>query len=675
MNAVEFLISVKDMASGAINKIATEFRESKKDSDKLGMSMQELAAKKKKLLDARDTSASISQIRKINKELADTDNQMRRLDGLPPKGFMSRMREMGGGMMGKAAAGIAGVFAINQIGQFGSEVVRVTGSFEKYKVVLGNTFQDMAKGERVMGMITQFAAETPFQVDELTSSYVKLANRGVEPTMAQMRSMGDLAASQGKGFDQLVEAALDAQTGEFERLKEFGIRASKAGDMVSFTFKGQTKTMKMTDAAVQDYIYSLGKVPGVAGGMAAISGTLEGKLSNLTDASDGFKKALGDRLSPLISWTADKMKRMYEWGAKNADVVLILAGALAIVTVAMVSYSVAMWVAAKATDSLTRKIILQNIALLMNPYVLIAMAVIALVAWLVYLYNTNSKVKDTMDAIGRTTVAVFKGFVQWVKDTWAAVKQFATGVWQIFVGLYTPLINLWKWIFGVIGAGFAWVRSIVSDAVSWIGTAMSAVGNWIGGMFSSAWQWIVKLAGLVMQAFDPVVNFVKGIFGGIVDGIKSAFTWVYDNVVKPVLNVGGKALRAVGFDVDLISQGLGNVAGGLKAQSKANDDYKKSVSDAYNGKGVNVGAAADAAKDAKVAPAKAPSNPLNPAVPSSASASSSVSGSSSSGVSIKIGNLIGSITFNGTPGDNAKSLQMQVETAILQILNMAAARG
>lgn len=60
---------------------------------------------------------------------------------------------------------------------------------------------------------------------------------------------------------------------------------------------------------------------------------------------------------------------------------------------------------------------------------------------------------------------------------------------------------------------------------------------------------------------------------------------------------------------------------------------------------------------------------------SSASSSSSVSGSSSSGVSIKIGNLIGSITFNGTPGDNAKSMQMQVETAILQALNMAAARG
>lgn len=524
-----------------------------------------------------------------------------------------------------------------------------------------------------MAMITKFAAETPFQVDELTASYVKLANRGVEPTMEQMRMMGDLASSQGKGFDQLVEAALDAQTGEFERLKEFGIRASKAGDMISFTFKGQTKTMKMTDAAVQDYIYSLGQVPGVAGGMAAISGTLEGKLSNMADASDGFKKALGDRLSPVIGWVSDKMKMMYEWGAKNADVVLILAGALAIVTVAMVSYSVAMWVAAKATDTLTRKIIMQNIALLANPYILITMAVIALVAWLVYLYNTNDKVRESMDGIGRTVAAVFTGFIKWIEDSWAATKRFAIGVWQIWLGLYTPVINLWKWIFGVIGAGFAWVRGIVSDAADWIGGVFSSIGSWIGGMFDTAWQWITKLAGAVMQEFQPVIDFVKGIFGGIVDGIKTAFTWVYDNVVRPVLNVGGSALKAVGFDVDLISKGLGNVAGGIRDSNKANSDYASDVASAYGNKGKAGGTeVGKGLKDTKTEKPKAPTNPLNPTAPASTT-SSSASGTSGSGISIKIGNLIGSITFSGTPGENAKELEQQVMSAVARALNLAAA--
>jgi hypothetical protein len=33
--------------------------------------------------------------------------------------------------------------------------------------------------------------------------------------MEQMRQMGDLASSVGKSFDQLTEAILDAQTGEF----------------------------------------------------------------------------------------------------------------------------------------------------------------------------------------------------------------------------------------------------------------------------------------------------------------------------------------------------------------------------------------------------------------------------------------------------------------------------
>ena len=73
-----------------------------------------------------------------------------------------------------------------------------------------------------------------------------------------MRKLGDLASSTGKDFDQLAEAIIDAQTGEFERLKEFGIRASKQGDEVKFTFKEVETQVDFTADSIRDYVLSLG---------------------------------------------------------------------------------------------------------------------------------------------------------------------------------------------------------------------------------------------------------------------------------------------------------------------------------------------------------------------------------------------------------------------------------
>jgi hypothetical protein len=191
-------------------------------------------------------------------------------------------------------AKIAGAFAIGEVVDFGKEVFKTTAKFQKFEAVLTNTLGDGSAAQAAMAQITEFAAKTPYGVDELTASFVKLANQGFIPTINQMRSLGDLAASQGKSFDQLTEAIIDAQTGEFERLKEFGIRASKEGDKVSFTFKGVKQQVDFTNDSIRNYILSLGEVQGVSGGMEAQSKTLGGGLSNLEDSFEQLKLAIGE---------------------------------------------------------------------------------------------------------------------------------------------------------------------------------------------------------------------------------------------------------------------------------------------------------------------------------------------------------------------------------------------
>tara|TARA_A100001201_G_scaffold84233_2_gene74707 strand:- start:84 stop:1553 length:1470 start_codon:yes stop_codon:yes gene_type:complete len=127
-----------------------------------------------------------------------------------------------------------------------------------------------------------------------------------------MRKLGDLASSTGKEFVQLTEAIIDAQVGEFERLKEFGIRASKQGDQVTFTFKNVKTQVDFTSDAIQNYILSLGDLEGVSGAMVGISKTLGGQISNLGDSFDSLKNEIGEALMPILTSAINGFKSLFE---------------------------------------------------------------------------------------------------------------------------------------------------------------------------------------------------------------------------------------------------------------------------------------------------------------------------------------------------------------------------
>jgi CII-binding regulator of phage lambda lysogenization HflD len=197
---------------------------------------------------------------------------------------------------------LASVFAVDQLLSFGKAILDTTVEFQKMEAVLTTALGSNSAAKAAMDQIVNFASSTPFQVNELTDSFVKLANRGFVPTMEQMRQMGDLASSVGKSFDQLTEAILDAQTGEFERLKEFGVKASAQGDVVQFTFKGITTEVAKSDKAIQEYILSLGQLEGVSGSMEAIAATTGGAISNLQDNITQLFKSIGESSSGFINW-------------------------------------------------------------------------------------------------------------------------------------------------------------------------------------------------------------------------------------------------------------------------------------------------------------------------------------------------------------------------------------
>lgn len=207
----------------------------------------------------------------------------------------------GAAIVGSFFAAFAGVGAI----------VNAARETERLFAVLKNALGGSElKALAVFEQLQEFAATTPFALNEVVGAFTKLQQRNFNPTIEQLRTMGDIAAASGKTIDQFVEAILDAQTGEFERLKEFGVVAKKEGDNVRVTFRGQSETFRNTAENLNAYLLKLGELPGIAGASAAVSQTLDGALSNMSDSltrlfasvgsSGGFLKSLVQGFTGLV---------------------------------------------------------------------------------------------------------------------------------------------------------------------------------------------------------------------------------------------------------------------------------------------------------------------------------------------------------------------------------------
>lgn len=208
---------------------------------------------------------------------------------------------------------VAVAFIVVKLGGYLKDIAKnayaTRKEFAKYEAVLRNTLQSQEKAATAMKMLQKLAADTPGSLQEWTEAYIKLVNRGIKPTTSELTNIGDLAASQGKSIDQLIEAILDAMTGENERLKEFGIKASKSGNTVKYTFRGVTTEVQNSEEAIKNYMLSLGQLDGIAGSMSTQMKELEGMESNLKDTLDNLWNTIGKRMEGFfkkgLSWATD----------------------------------------------------------------------------------------------------------------------------------------------------------------------------------------------------------------------------------------------------------------------------------------------------------------------------------------------------------------------------------
>ena len=185
-----------------------------------------------------------------------------------------------------AIAGIVGGAVVGNI-------VQANRSFQSLQASLITFTGSAEEAAKQFDVLQNFAATTPFSLQEVVGGFNKLVARGITPSIGALTSFGNIASGTGKSLDQFIEAVADAAVGEFERLKEFGIKANVEGDKIKLTFGGVTKTIGKNSQEMLAYLDQLGQTK-FAGAIERQSKTLNGAFSNLGDALDKLSVSIGE---------------------------------------------------------------------------------------------------------------------------------------------------------------------------------------------------------------------------------------------------------------------------------------------------------------------------------------------------------------------------------------------
>lgn len=178
------------------------------------------------------------------------------------------------------------VLALAGIGGFGAMItgiVRTNAHMQTLKSSLKTVTGGTEEARKAFATIEQFAVTTPFDLNDWTEAFIKLKAFGLDPSNAALKAYGNTASAMGKSLNQVIEAVADASSGEFERLRDFGIRANREGDKVKFTFQGVTTQVRNDSQSIVAYLQRIGNVN--------FAGSMDDQMQNLIPAFSNLKQS------------------------------------------------------------------------------------------------------------------------------------------------------------------------------------------------------------------------------------------------------------------------------------------------------------------------------------------------------------------------------------------------
>ena len=201
--------------------------------------------------------------------------------------FQNTLR--GVGNAAKIAAVSVGAIAAVKVAQTGAE-------FEQLKLSLQSVFGSAAAGQQAFDRITQFAQESPFQIQDLTKAFIQLKAAGIEPTQEMLSTFADASsvAVDSLGAFQAMVRITQRSTGgglgleELEQIADRGIPVYEIlAERIGVTRQGISE-MGQTAEGARKIMEELtaGMAERFGGTVAIKMDSLNQKLSNMSDNFD-----------------------------------------------------------------------------------------------------------------------------------------------------------------------------------------------------------------------------------------------------------------------------------------------------------------------------------------------------------------------------------------------------
>ena len=434
-------------------------------------------------------------------------------------------------------AGVAAGAMATGFGLLGKSVITTSAQFETFQATLETIEGSSEKAKASLDWISEFGKTTPYEVSQVTAAFVKLKAYGIDPIANDvLRVLGDTAAAMGKTLDQAVEAFADASTGEFERLKEFGIKASTQGDQVTFSWtkNGQemTKTVKKNATEIRQFLLeTMGDR--FAGAMDRQSKTFRGITSNLADSWTDFQRRIGDagffanitsKLQSLLDLVnrLDKEGRLDEWATSISN---------ALSSTADVLWAIGTRIAQNVA------FLAENWEHLQGPMTVVAGLFALLVAKafpLMTIFLGLVLVVDDFLAYLQGGESVIGDFIKWIQDL--------TGVSE---GVAQALAGLAGTVLAGLGAAFLVAPGVVLRTfgmllVRGIAALAPLLLSAFGGLFallSNPIGWAIILAGVAAALVAYFWDDLVAAWEGMPDRVKQLFAELAQAIVT--FNWGG----------------------------------------------------------------------------------------------------------------------------------------
>ena len=420
--------------------------------------------------------------------------------------------------------------------------LKAAADMEAMNVSLRTSFQGNEKAAaQAFNLINKFAAQTPYGLEEVMTGFIKLKNMGLDPSTEALTAYGNTASAMGKSLNDMVEAVADAATGEFERLKEFGIKASSEGDKVTFMFQGVKTTVGKNSQEIEQYLKYVGNVK-FAGGIEAQSKTVNGMMSTLRDGVIMAASKIGTTLLPQVKELMNRITpvidRISAWVEKNpqltATILKIVAAAAALsLTVSVLAFtfggvfkaiSAVMWISKtyKSLMSLMKAgqmaytfallstgsgfaavqagLKAMNLGFLTSP---IFWGIAILVGAIYLIYKYWEPIKKFFANVWEGIKIAFSAFIDWVKK-WGL----------LFLGPIGLIIKYWSQITGFFADLWPKVKQIFAKALEWFLFLPRTFLKLGSDIINGIWNGIKQRATMLFE-------FVKGVGKKVADTFKN----------------------------------------------------------------------------------------------------------------------------------------------------------